>query len=95
MIIELQVNGGVIMELLGSADETQILLESLQDRYFQDGSARIIPKSVGEEEPHQTFATRKDSITWVDVLAQASRQKQSYLLTKVDATKGRAEDTSA
>ena len=83
------------MELLGSEQETQILLESLQSRFYEDGRTRNINRSIGAPEPHQKFATSGDSITWVDVLAQASRQEQAFLLSKVDVNKGRVEDTSA
>lgn len=83
------------MELLGSEQETQILLESLQNRFYEDGRTRNISKSVGANEPHQAFATPADGITWVDILAQASRQKQSFLLSQVDVNKGRAQDSNA
>ena len=83
------------MELLSSESETHVLLESLQHRFYQNGTTRIFPTTVGANEPHQVFATPADGVTWLDVLSHAKRQDQSFLLNKVDITKGRAKDTSA
>jgi len=83
------------MQLLSSELSTQVLLENLQSRYFQDGSTRLFPKAAGANDPHQAFAAPAEGFTWVDVLSQASRQEQSFLLNRHDAAKGRASDTSA
>jgi hypothetical protein len=83
------------VELLSSESETQVLLESLQHRFYQNGTTRIFPKTVGANDPHQVFATPAHGVTWIDVLSHAKQQEQSFLLNKVDITKGRAQDTSA